>query len=40
MMPAVFPTGVGMNRSSNVVALRESGVPHRRGDEPCGTGQI
>ncbi len=30
----VFPTGVGMNRSSALCFSAHSGVPHGRGDEP------
>ena len=30
----VFPTGVGMNRSSAGASIAGAGVPHGRGDEP------
>jgi len=32
---AVFPTGVGMNRTEGGSQSQGAGVPHGRGDEPA-----
>ncbi len=34
-LEVVFPTRVGMNRSSNNMRVLFIGVPHARGDEPA-----
>ena len=31
---SVFPTGVGMNRTTDALDKMIAGVPHGRGDEP------